>query len=529
MNKQNKNIDPFDELLKNKVADKHFDFDDNDWNSFENHLKIKKSKQRRLQFLSVGLVVLLSSITLYFCNTQNSTNNKKTELDDDIVKELKSSSSIVSENKLISNLNKNSSSINKAIVNDYSSQDSLNKNTLSYGNLSSDNIAFVANKNLNQSNKNNTDLFPNNKQKQTSFHKEKKLEINNSLSSSLVMKTNNSESFPEKSNMINYLASSEINTDSDSDINKEEIVNNKTITKGQILASKINSDTIEKESLDIKSDLNREPYSNQYDSIDSESSILNINLSKSDSNNFNANSLADSSIVVKNDSIALLTSKDSTIKQTIIDSTLVNDSTKNQKIKLYLGIQTSPYIVSISNDFNTSFGTNLALRYKKTAISVGLIYEFEKIKMKDKNFNPSDSPWRNENRANKIISNTRVINIPILASYYLPSFKSYNLAFTVGVNSLFLLKENYKFSYNNANPFNTNNISGSNINNHLFGMGSFELLIEREFTNHSLIQISPYLNYTFSDIGYGSMKYYRIGLKINYAFSLINKKSTHEK
>lgn len=533
MDKQNKNIDPFDELLKNKMTEKHFDFNENAWNSFENHSKIKKAKRKKLQYLSVGLVICFTSLSLYLCNSENYPNHNKAELGNDYNrnKELKISSNTSVKNEDIYNLIESTSSINEVVINDSSTHESINQNTLYPKDFTSNKIAVVANKNFNQSNKNNTLLSPNKKQKQISYHKEKmitegenkKLEINNSLASSIAKDNIKSQNLTEKSNLINDLASLEINNGSNSDINQEETQNNKTITEGQITAKKLNNYSIENESLDLKPPLNKFPNSNQDDSTDLESSKININISKSDSTNFNTNSLADSSTLFKNDSIEFLTSKDSIINQTKIDSTLVSDSTKNQKIKLHLGIQASPYIVSISNDFNTSFGTNLALRYKKTAISFGLIYEFEKINMKDNNFNPSNLPWKNENKANTIISDTRVINIPILASYYLPSYKSYNLAFTVGVNSLFLLKENYKFNYNNANPFNTNNIGGSNINNHLFGMGSFEFLIEREFTNHSLIQLSPYLNYTFSDIGYGNMKYYRIGLKINYAFSVINK------
>lgn len=133
-------------------------------------------------------------------------------------------------------------------------------------------------------------------------------------------------------------------------------------------------------------------------------------------------------------------------------------------------------------------------------------------------YSPKDGPWIRGIEPSSVLGQCRVLEVPLMLQFYPNGSRNNGFYGSAGATSYFMLMEKYSFTYDVADSDLKKAWEGKNANNHLFGMGQFNLGYQRQLGGGSAVRIESYLQLPLTGIGQGQVNLMSAGVTVGYLF-----------
>lgn len=114
----------------------------------------------------------------------------------------------------------------------------------------------------------------------------------------------------------------------------------------------------------------------------------------------------------------------------------------------------------------------------------------------------------------------KVLEIPVLFSYYPKGIFHSGFFAKMGVTSFLMLKERYYYSYDLPDQDLVRKWYGNNESQHWFGIGQVSLGYNWPLGTSASLQVAPYFQVPFIGLGHGDVKLWSLGINTNFSFRL---------
>ena len=168
-----------------------------------------------------------------------------------------------------------------------------------------------------------------------------------------------------------------------------------------------------------------------------------------------------------------------------------------------------------------SFGSRIGFQFAdKFEFSAGVAYSRKIFKGAGGEYT-MEGGWIYDIEPMQMDSKCDVIEIPVALSYYLNGFRNDGFFVDAGISSYMLHSEWYGFNYNDAlqRPIEYVDVTKEGENKHLVGVGRFSIGYQKVLSNHSSIQVAPYLQFPLTGIGAGLVNVYSSGVQLAVKFN----------
>ena len=168
-----------------------------------------------------------------------------------------------------------------------------------------------------------------------------------------------------------------------------------------------------------------------------------------------------------------------------------------------------------------SLGSRLGFQFAdKFEFSAGVAYSRKIFKGSGGEYT-MEGGWIYDIEPMQMDSKCDVIEVPVGLSYYINGFRNDGFFVDAGISSYMLHSEWYGFDYNDAllRPKEYVDVTKEGENKHLVGVGRFSIGYQKVLSDHTSIQVAPYLQFPLTGIGAGLVNVYSSGVQLAVKFN----------
>lgn len=159
---------------------------------------------------------------------------------------------------------------------------------------------------------------------------------------------------------------------------------------------------------------------------------------------------------------------------------------------------------------------------KRFELSTGVAYAKKMFQTGGETFQADERIWTDNIVPETMYGEDDVIEIPIDFSYYHRGYSNSGIFTSIGLRSYMMHKETFNFEYGPLEPRPDLIQSYTMIeeHEHWFGILRFSAGYQFRINKFQSIQLSPYVQVPFTEIGHGNQKLYSAGIQIASRFNL---------
>ena len=171
------------------------------------------------------------------------------------------------------------------------------------------------------------------------------------------------------------------------------------------------------------------------------------------------------------------------------------------------------------------FGAKIDYRLgNKFSIGTGAYLNKVFYKADGENYKAEDNIWTDGIEPESILAECNVLEIPLSLTYFSRGSNKSGLYAAAGLTSYFMMKEVFTFDYDSPRDDLIKGWKEENTNQHLLGLGHFNLGYQRKSGQRSAFQIESFIHLPLQGIGHGKVNLITAGASVNYTFGFKRKK-----
>jgi len=199
------------------------------------------------------------------------------------------------------------------------------------------------------------------------------------------------------------------------------------------------------------------------------------------------------------------------------------------RLSVYAAV--SPELSSVGFSNFTTPGPELGLGLefniaRSLSISSGAFWSKKIYLTRGSEYHPPKGYWTNGIVPESTEGKCGVIDIPIVAKYYILNRGRSSVFLSGGVSSYIMLNEDYNFNYNPSDPSLVQGWSTDKNSNYWFSILNFSVGYQFQAGRNTFIQVEPYTKIPLGQVGWGKVNLQSLGLQleIKYRFSKVTSK-----
>ncbi|MTB52538.1 outer membrane beta-barrel protein [Lewinella sp. W8] len=126
--------------------------------------------------------------------------------------------------------------------------------------------------------------------------------------------------------------------------------------------------------------------------------------------------------------------------------------------------------------------------------------------------------WTDGILPSTITGQCRVLEVPLLATYYFRGSRASGPYVSGGLTTYFMLREDYDFTYDFEYPNVIKSWREENEYQHFLGMGQFSIGYQQAMKRKSAFQLESFVQLPLTGIGHGEVRLMTIGASLSYTF-----------
>lgn len=172
------------------------------------------------------------------------------------------------------------------------------------------------------------------------------------------------------------------------------------------------------------------------------------------------------------------------------------------------------------------FGAKLDYRFSnKLSIGTGAYYSNICYRVDGSDYKADNGFWAQGIVPKDVQADCDILEVPVSLTWFPHGSDRSGFYFGGGLTSYFMLTEKFDFKYDQT-PASDSPLSWreDNTNNHLFGLGQFNLGYQRKAGRRSAFQVEAFVQLPLTEIGHGEVNLMTVGASVNYTFDFRKRK-----